>query len=277
MLKKQVLKVFMYIKLAIRAKKIELAGGDSGIKIDKVFHYLHSGGGGKGVLEVLCNTTPQLAMQLYLNAASSADTCGLDDSAYEMLTEAFTIYEQQISDTKIQIRLLNVMTSTLCMMRSLSVEHYDIVSTKVCQYSSKLMKKPDQCRAATQCSHLFVSKILPDTHRNKILECLQRALKIVDNCIALHQIPLFVEILNHYVYYFQANTQSVGAKYVNTLIDLINTNIKNATEEEGSKDESCYAPVAVYYANTKKYIKEKQKEGSEEDTARWQEVTLNRQ
>eukprot|EP00759_Apiculatamorpha_spiralis_P056874 PhF_6_TR8318/c0_g1_i1/m.12923/K18468/VPS35; vacuolar protein sorting-associated protein 35 len=268
--------VYLYIKLAIRLKKQELAGVDTGIKIDKLFHYLHSGGGGKGVLEVLAKDSPQLSMQLYLNAASAADTCGLDEVAYEMLTEAFTLYEERISDTKVQIRLLNVMTSTLCMLRNLSVEHYDIVSTKVCQYSSKLMKKPDQCRAATQCSHLFVNRILTDDHRAKILECLQRALKIVDNCIALQQIPLFVEILNHYVYYFQTGTRGVGAKYLNTLIDLINTNIKQATEEEGTKEETCYAPVTAYYNNTKKYIKAKQTEGSEEDVERWREVILNR-
>lgn len=51
----------------------------------------------------------------------------------------------------------------------------------------------------------------------RVLECLQRSLKIADVCITGGvNAQLFIEILNHYLYFFEADnpevTQSVGTE-----------------------------------------------------------------
>ena len=44
----------------------------------------------------------------------------------------------------------------------------------------------------------------------RVLECLQRSLKIADVCIAGGvNAQLFIEILNHYVYFFEADNPEV--------------------------------------------------------------------
>lgn len=44
-----------------------------------------------------------------------------------------------------------------------------------------------------------------------MLECLQRSLKIADVCITGGvNAQLFIEILNHYVYFFEADNPEVG-------------------------------------------------------------------
>ncbi len=49
----------------------------------------------------------------------------------------------------------------------------------------------------------------------RVLECLQRSLKIADVCIAGGvNAQLFIEILNHYVFFFEANNPEVCASRV---------------------------------------------------------------
>ena len=47
----------------------------------------------------------------------------------------------------------------------------------------------------------------------RVLECLQRALRVADACMdAAVSVELFVEILNRYVYYFDQQNESVSDK-----------------------------------------------------------------
>ena len=69
---------------------------------------------------------------------------------------ALIVYEEEISaDSKEQIQQLPVMISTVASLKRLDEESFDKVCTKLCAYSSKLLKKQDQCRMVYLCSHLF--------------------------------------------------------------------------------------------------------------------------
>ncbi len=92
-------------------------------------------------------------MQLYLQAALCADRCDMEKIVYELLSQAFLIFEDE--DSKVQLDYLYLIVNTLQSMKHISEGNYDTLSTKTCQYSSKLLRKPDQCRAAFTCSHLF--------------------------------------------------------------------------------------------------------------------------
>ena len=47
------------------------------------------------------------------------------------------------------------------------------------------------------------------TVEQRVLECLQRSLKLADNCMPQAQFPLFVEILNKYLYHFNHENEKV--------------------------------------------------------------------
>ncbi len=92
------------------------------------------------------------------------------------------------------------------------------------------------------------SKLYRDGKR--VLECLQRALRVADACMdAAVSVELFVEILNRYVYYFDQENDAVSSqsihvffkrkcilmmsdlqvttKYLNGLIELIHSNLQS--------------------------------------------------
>lgn len=97
------------------------------------------------------------AMYLFLQCSLAANKCGSDFEtiSYEFLTQALVIYEEHVTDSQTQFHCITVIIGTLQKMHVFGEENYDTLVTKVAQYSSKLLKKPDQCRAIYMCSHLF--------------------------------------------------------------------------------------------------------------------------
>merc|ERR1719416_293616 len=78
------------------------------------------------------------------------------------------------------------------------------------------------------CSRLFYvgGKDDVNKYRNpqRVLECLQRGLKIADVCSmsSSSNVQLFVEILDYYVYYYEIENPVITDKFVSGLIALIN-------------------------------------------------------
>ncbi|KAI9362538.1 vacuolar protein sorting-associated protein 35, partial [Zopfochytrium polystomum] len=69
----------------------------------------------------------------------------------------------------------------------------------------------------------------------RVLECLQKALKIADSVMdQTLNVELFVEILERYVWYYENQNDVVAIKYLNSLIDLIQTNLANADATVGA-------------------------------------------
>ena len=184
----------------------------------KIFQFVHE------ILGAMASSGyPGLSLKLFLQGAVAADQCGFNLIAYEFVSQASILYEDELSDSKAQVRALISMVGTLLSCRNFSEEDYDTLITKTTQYGAKLLKKPDQCRMVTMCSHLFwVGKAEDEKHYHdarRVLECLQRSLKIADVCMSssMH-VQLFVEILNQYLYYFENNNSVITVKYINGLI-----------------------------------------------------------
>ena len=82
-------------------------------------------------------------------------------------TQASILYEDELTDSKAQLRALISMVGTLLACRNFNQEDYDTLITKTTQYAAKLLKKPDQCRMVTLCSHLFwVGEAVKDRSRH---------------------------------------------------------------------------------------------------------------
>ncbi|GMI76809.1 VPS35 homolog B [Hibiscus trionum] len=96
-------------------------------------------------VETLSNiSAPELALQLFLQCAEAANDCDLEPVAYVFFTQAFILYEEEISDSRAQITAIHLIIETLQRMHVFGVENRDTLTHKATRYSAKLLKKPDQ-------------------------------------------------------------------------------------------------------------------------------------
>jgi len=193
------------------------------------------------------NTLPELCLRLFLQCAQAASLCDFERIAYQFLTQAFQLYENELTDSKQQFRAMSLIIASLQSMTCFTEENYDTLITKTAQYSSKLLKKADQCRSVYACSHLFWTSEEGYRDGKKVLECLQKSLKIANDAMENH-VQLFVELLNQYLYYFEAKNEAILVKFIDGLLVLINTHL-------GSLDKS--DPTINHYQNTLAYLKMK--------------------
>ncbi|KAJ9643856.1 retromer complex subunit Vps35 [Knufia peltigerae] len=210
----------------------------------------------------------ELCLRLFVACGQIADQCGFEEFAYEFFAQAFTVYEDSISDSRAQFQAVCIIAGALQTTRGFGKENYDTLITKAALHGSKLLKKPDQCRAVYLASHLWWCVEIPgkeedpkDFYRDgkRVLECLQRALRVADACMdTAVSVELFVEILNRYVYYFDQQNETVTTKYLNGLIELIHSNL-STTNAEGNA-QTLENPKRHFF-RTLDYIKSRDYEG----------------
>jgi len=152
-----------------------------------------------------------------------------------------------------QVSALTLLIGTLLNCLHFPAEDYEALITKVAQHCNKLIKKPDQCRMISLCSHLFwPPKTAPGAGEDRfcdsdrVLECMQRALKIAAVC----NTSLFVEILDRYLYYFENDNPAIQVRYISGLVALINEQNTGVTDNTSSH--------TAHFKNTIKYIQSRQ-------------------
>lgn len=216
----------------------------------KVFQFVHE------IVTAMAGSFPSLSLNLFLQCAQEADKCGFKAIAYEFVSQAFIIYEDELPDSKAQLKALHLMIGCLLLSTGFDDSDYDALATKTTQYAAKLLKKPDQCRMVAQCSLLFWSS---DPERGvrdsrRVLECLQRSLKIADACMTSSAPPihLFVEILDQYVAHYEKKNPMITPKYIHGLVALINEHVENMDRLDGRND------LEAHYKNTLARIKSKE-------------------
>lgn len=72
-------------------------------------------------------------------------------------SQAFSLYEDEISDSKAQLAAITLIIGTFERTKCFSEENHEPLRTQCALAASKLLKKPDQCRAVSICAHLFWS------------------------------------------------------------------------------------------------------------------------
>jgi vacuolar protein sorting-associated protein 35 len=216
-----------------------------GKKTKQIFGFVHE------TVQALTHEYPELALRLFLMAATCATKCNFEAIAYEFVAQAFIAYEDEISDSKAQYASITYLAACLQQMSGFSAENYDTLISKCAQHSAKLMLKPQSCKAVYTCSHLFWTGTDENPgyrDEKKVLACLKRSLKIANSCMG-EQVPMFIEILNKYLYFFDRECPSITARYLQNLIELIDEHI---TGSETS------AEAQRHYENTLDHIKYKQ-------------------
>lgn len=207
------------MKLARKFKSREHYDDNWETQASALFKFMHSAITGL-YARVSGSGTAELALRLFSACGQTADMTGFEEVAYEFFAQAFTVYEEAISDSKAQFQAVCVIASALHQTRNFGRENYDTLITKCALHGSKLLRKPDQCRAVYLASHLWWATPIAATEETeeglyrdgkRVLECLQRALRVADSCMEqATSIELFVEILDRYAYYFEQQNESVS-------------------------------------------------------------------
>ena len=101
--------------------------------------------------------SPALALRLFLLAAQIASECGtgFEDLAYDLYVQAFSVYEDSISESRAQLAAITLIIGTLQGARVFEVDGYDTLITKAALHGAKLLKKPHQATAVHAASHLW--------------------------------------------------------------------------------------------------------------------------
>lgn len=223
------------MKLARRFKAREHYDDNWETQLSALYKFLHSSISSI-YTRVNGSGAAELSLRLFCACGQTADMTSFEEVAYEFFAQAFTVYEEAISDSKAQFQAVCVIANALHQTRNFGKENYDTLITKCALHGSKLLRKPDQCRAVYLASHLWwatpiaaveesdegvslIGGAVSDGVTNpsqlyrdgkRVLECLQRALRVADSCMEqATSIELFVEILDRYVYYFDQQNESV--------------------------------------------------------------------
>jgi vacuolar protein sorting-associated protein 35 len=179
----------------------------------------------------------------------------------EFLSQAFSIFEERVSDSKIRLRLIVSIVGALLALKSLSSEQYEAFITKIVQYSAKMTKKHEQCQLVALCSHLFYpvrSDIADEEVRysnpQRALECLQRCLKLADACTSTNpaHVALFVDLLEHYVFFFEKGNPLVLHSYISGLVALIKEHLNSYIGNESLAQAKAHFQEIIRYILKKK-------------------------
>ncbi|KAI8983273.1 vacuolar protein sorting-associated protein 35 [Trametes punicea] len=204
---------------------------------------------------ILHNTVdaPAIALRLFLLAAQIADECGFENLTYDMYVDAFSVYEESISESRAQLQAITLIIGTLQAARVFSEDNYDTLITKAALHGAKLLKKPHQASAVNLASHLWWQEIPPEEESaespkeaekastkdeeegakayplqdsKRVLECLQKALRIANSATEeIITIQLYCDTLDQYLYYLDRGAPAVAPKFVNSLVELITASI----------------------------------------------------
>lgn len=191
-------------------------------KASILFRFIHQ------VISTLYNSpsdSSDVCLRLYLLALQAADESELEELAYEFAVQAFTIYEESISESRAQLQAITLIIQTLQQTRVFSGDNYDTLITKAALHGAKLLKKGHQATAVMLASHLWWQtetaggearegkELVKDGKR--VLECLQKALRIATNCIdELTTVALYVDALDQYTYYFEKQVEAVSTRQI---------------------------------------------------------------
>lgn len=105
---------------------------------------------------------PSIALRLFLLAAQISDECGFEDLTYDLYVQAFSVYEESISESRAQLQAITLVIGTLQGAKVFGEDNYDTLITKAALHGAKLLKKPHQALAVNLASHLWWQEVAPE-------------------------------------------------------------------------------------------------------------------
>jgi len=223
-------------------------------KVEKIFKFCHS-----TVSALVKAELAELPLRLFLQGALACNAIPFanhETVAYEYMSQAFSLYEDEISDSRAQLAAISLIIGTFQQMSCFSDENHDPLRSQCALAAAKLLKKPDQCRGVLQVSHLFWSAASkategkPARDGKKVVDCLKKGLKIARQCMdAGVQVQLLVEILNHYVLFYEAGNTNITAEMVGEVVGLVEGEMGSL--EEGDEKQQ----IGQHFTNSLQHMR----------------------
>lgn len=244
--------VFAAYRLAYRYKEHSEEDENWEKKCQKIFQFCH-----QTIGALIKAEQAEIPLRLFLQGAMAAGGIGFENHetvAYEFMSQAFSLYEDEISDSKAQLAAITLIIGTLEQMSCFGEENVEPLRTQCALAGSKLLKKPDQCRGVATCSHLFWSGKSSaeegETRDGKrTSDCLKKGVKIANQCMdSSVQVQLFVELLNHYIYYYEKGNDQVTIQVLNQLIAKIKETLPNLEANEETEQ------INKHFQNTVEHL-----------------------
>jgi vacuolar protein sorting-associated protein 35 len=149
----------------------------------KVFQFCHTTAG-----QLREQGHYEVALRLFLLSAQGSAQAGHDAVTYEFITQAVSIFEEHISDSRQQFAALTLIIGTLRTLPpvGLAEEEWDTLTKLTVKLATRLMKKHDACKAISMAAHLFWPEEGSGRERKEknVLDCLKKSLKVADQCVA---------------------------------------------------------------------------------------------
>lgn len=220
-------------------------------KCKKIFQFAH-----QTVSALVQFELYALALRIFLDSALAVSSIVCKDHdtvVYEFFTQAYSLYEEEMSDSKQKYAAILLISGCLQKTECFNNEMHEPLRTNLALAAAKLLKKPDQCRALLAVANLFwdakvinadadddnTAKELKDEKR--VLDCLKRAVKFANQCMDLHvKVNLFVEIFSAYVTFVNR-----GVQVPNEILKQLHEKVK----DEMSQLEETSAPDLVQLKN----------------------------
>ncbi|XP_013396942.1 vacuolar protein sorting-associated protein 35 [Lingula anatina] len=264
--------VFAAYKLAFKYKELEEEDDKWEKKCQKIFQFCHQTIGALIKAEMA-----EVPLRLFLQGGLAAGEIGFENHesvAYEFLSQAFSLYEDEISDSKAQLSAITLIIATFEKMKCFGEENHEPLRTQCALAASKLLKKPDQCRGVATCSHLFWSGKTRESEGEevqdgkRVMECLKKSLRIANQCMdSSVQVQLFVEILNHYIYMYEKGNDQMTVQVLNQLIGKIREDLPNLESNEETEQ------INKHFQNTIEHLRLRQ-ESPENDGPTYEGLIL---
>lgn len=97
------------------------------------------------LLQMIHSQFPELTLRLNLQAVQAINnlmnSLDLEDIAYEFMTTAFQIFEEDISESEPKIQALNCITTTLYSLTCFGSENFDTLCASCISYNGTILKK----------------------------------------------------------------------------------------------------------------------------------------
>ncbi|CAI8052360.1 Vacuolar protein sorting-associated protein 35 [Geodia barretti] len=157
-------------------------------------------------INALVKNQPELSLRLFLQGSMVADRISNETVTYEFFSQAFTLYEEEVTDSRAQQAAITLIIATLEQLSSLGEENHETLRSNCAMSSSRLLKKPDQCRSVATCAHVFWSGHFTSEDREvteckdpkRVLECLKKAGRIAQQCMdtSVQALPVIKGLLD---------------------------------------------------------------------------------
>lgn len=246
--------VFQAYKLAFRYKEIQEEDDKWNKKCEKIFQFCH-----QTISALIKAEMAELPLRLFLQGALAAGVTGFENHetvAYEFVSQAFSLYEDEISESKAQLAAITLLSATIEQTKCFSEENHEPLRTKCILAASKLLKKPDQCRGVAICSQMFWSGKTKETNGEelrdgkKVVDYLKKGIRIANQCMdSSVQVQLFVELLNTYVYFYEKGNDQVTIPILNQLIAKIREELPNLEFNEETDQ------INKHFTNTLEHLR----------------------